>query len=150
MLNFQILHYLYLYIYIFCNEYCILFLWVQVTALKLFIKMQNKGLENARARQQKHKIFFNKSLLWKFEKKTISASKMVDLLGVLVQERALLRWWCELEHLLNHINGKLISSIHRHNCSKQINISSKYLNFTSKPVFYKAILQRNFLSFTPS
>ena len=99
---------------------------------------------------KKHKIFFYKSLLWKFEKKTISASKMVDLLGVLVQERALLRWWCEFEHLLNHINWKLISSIHRHNCSKRINIRLRIFDFTSKLVFrLRRILLPSFAPLKP-
>ena len=39
---------------------------------------------------------------------------MIDLVCVLVQQRALLRAGGELEHLLHHVHGELVPGVHRH------------------------------------
>ena len=39
---------------------------------------------------------------------------MIDLVCMLVQQRALLGAWGELEHLLHHVDGEDVAAVHAH------------------------------------
>jgi len=54
--------------------------------------------------------------LGELEEESVGARQMVNLLGVLVQERALLGRGRELEHLLHHVHGELLTRVHCHDC----------------------------------
>ncbi len=51
---------------------------------------------------------------------------MIDLVCVLVQQSALLGAGGELEHLLHHVHGELVPSVHRHYCPELIHSQVKW------------------------
>ncbi len=59
--------------------------------------------------------------LGELEEEAVGARQMVNLLGVLVQERALLGRGRELEHLLHHVHGELLTRVHCHDGPAQQN-----------------------------
>ena len=52
-------------------------------------------------------------LLGQLEEEPVCARQVVDLVCVLVQQRALLGAGGELEHLLHHVHGELVPRVHR-------------------------------------
>ena len=55
-------------------------------------------------------------LLGQLEEEPVCARQVVDLVRVLVQQRALLGARRELEHLLHHVHGELVPRVHREDC----------------------------------